>query len=79
VPCRRFEALNGLQEGIDPTGGDFEAAHDALCSEGLTYTKKSNRTATECRVGLAVTGTKGVAVEVNSGTDTVAKNKQPSL
>jgi elongation factor Ts len=61
------------------TGGDFKAGHDTRRSEGLASTKKSSRTATECRVGLAVTGTMGVAVEVNSGTDSVAKNKQPNL
>src|SRR5690606_1914677 len=36
--------------------------------------KKSSRTAAEGLVGVAVEGTRGVAVEVNSETDFVAKN-----
>src|SRR5690606_11759006 len=38
--------------------------------------KKSSRTAAEGLVGVAVAGTSGVAVEVNSETDFVAKNDQ---
>ncbi len=52
-----------------------EAAVDALRAKGLaTAAKKSSRTAAEGLVGVAVAGTKGVAVEVNSETDFVAKN-----
>ncbi|MBU2339725.1 MAG: translation elongation factor Ts [Alphaproteobacteria bacterium] len=59
--------------------GDLEAAVDALRAKGLaTAQKKSSRTAAEGLVGVAVAnesgGTKGVAVEVNSETDFVAKN-----
>ncbi|MEL6541350.1 MAG: translation elongation factor Ts, partial [Pseudomonadota bacterium] len=39
-----------------------------------TAQKKSSRTAAEGLVGVAIDGTKGVAVEVNSETDFVAKN-----
>ena len=56
---------------------DGEAAVDALRAKGLaTAQKKSSRTAAEGLVGVAVDGTKGVAVEVNSETDFVAKNDQ---
>jgi elongation factor Ts len=59
--------------------GDLEGAVDALRAKGLaTAQKKSSRTAAEGLVGVAVAnesgGTKGVAVEVNSETDFVAKN-----
>ena len=57
--------------------GDMEAAVDALRARGLAAAaKKSSRTAAEGLVGVAVNGTTGVAVEVNSETDFVAKNDQ---
>src|SRR3546814_4854915 len=57
--------------------GDIEAAIDAPPAKGLaTAQKKSSRTAAEGLVGVAVAGTRGVAVEVNSETDFVAKNDQ---
>ena len=62
---------------LDETGGDIEAAVDVLRAKGLAAAaKKSSRTAAEGLVGVAVAGTKGVAVEVNSETDFVAKNDQ---
>ena len=62
---------------MDETGGDMEAAVDLLRAKGLAaVAKKSSRTAAEGLVGVAVAGTKGVAVEVNSETDFVAKNDQ---
>lgn len=62
---------------LEETGGDLEAAVDALRARGLAAAaKKSSRTAAEGLVGIAVSGTKGVAVEVNSETDFVAKNDQ---
>jgi elongation factor Ts len=62
---------------LDDTGGDFEAAVDTLKAKGLAAAaKKSSRTAAEGLVGVAVNGTTGVAVEVNSETDFVAKNDQ---
>lgn len=65
------------KKALDETNGDFEAAVDALRAKGLAAAaKKSSRTAAEGLVGVAVTGTKGVAVEVNSETDFVAKNDQ---
>ena len=63
------------KKALTETDGDIEAAIDALRAKGLaTAQKKSSRTAAEGLVGVAVTGTKGVAVEVNSETDFVAKN-----
>lgn len=65
------------KKALTETNGDIEAAVDALRAKGLaTAQKKSSRTAAEGLVGLAVHGTKGVAVEVNSETDFVAKNEQ---
>ncbi|MBV7267518.1 translation elongation factor Ts [Erythrobacter ani] len=65
------------KKALTEAGGDIEAAVDALRAKGLaTAQKKSSRTAAEGLVGVAVQGTKGVAVEVNSETDFVAKNDQ---
>ena len=55
--------------------GDMEAAVDWLRTKGLAKAaKKSGRTAAEGLVAVVVEGGKGVAVEVNSETDFVAKN-----
>jgi len=63
------------KKALVEAGGDIEAAVDALRAKGLaTAQKKSSRTAAEGLVGVAVLGTRGVAVEVNSETDFVAKN-----
>ena len=63
------------KKALEASNGDIEAAVDALRAKGLaTAQKKSSRTAAEGLVGVAVDGTKGVAVEVNSETDFVAKN-----
>ncbi|MEM6909320.1 MAG: translation elongation factor Ts [Pseudomonadota bacterium] len=63
------------KKALSEAGGDIEAAVDALRAKGLaTAQKKSSRTAAEGLVGVAISGTKGVAVEVNSETDFVAKN-----
>jgi len=65
------------KKALSEAGGDIEAAIDALRAKGLaTAQKKSSRTAAEGLVGVAVSGTRGVAVEVNSETDFVAKNEQ---
>jgi elongation factor Ts len=64
------------KKALSETSGDMEAAADWLRAKGLAAAaKKSSRTAAEGLVGLAVAGTKGVAVEVNSQTDFVAKNE----
>jgi elongation factor Ts len=59
------------------TGGDIEAAVDWLRKKGLAKAaKKAGRIAAEGLIGVAVAGTKGVVVEVNSETDFVARNDQ---
>ena len=65
------------KKALNETGGDTDAALDWLRTKGLAAAqKKSSRTAAEGLVGVAVSGTKGAAVEVNSETDFVAKNDQ---
>ncbi len=74
---RTGAGMMDCKKALTETDGDFEAAVDALRARGLAAAaKKSSRTAAEGLVGVAVTGTKGVAVEVNSETDFVAKNDQ---
>ncbi len=74
---RTGAGMMDCKKALDETGGDFEAAVDSLKAKGLAAAaKKSSRTAAEGLVGVAVNGTKGVAVEVNSETDFVAKNDQ---
>ena len=74
---RTGAGMMDCKKALDETGGDFEAAVDALRARGLAAAaKKSSRTAAEGLVGVAVAGTRGVALEVNSETDFVAKNDQ---
>jgi len=74
---RTGAGMMDCKKALDETAGDFEAAVDSLRAKGLAaVAKKSSRTAAEGLVGVAVNGTKGVAVEVNSETDFVAKNDQ---
>lgn len=74
---RTGAGMMDCKKALDETGGDFEAAVDALRAKGLAAAaKKSSRTAAEGLVGVAVAGTRGVALEVNSETDFVAKNEQ---
>jgi elongation factor Ts len=74
---RTGAGMMDAKKALTEAGGDIEAAVDALRAKGLaTAQKKSSRTAAEGLVGVAVSGTKGVAVEVNSETDFVAKNDQ---
>ncbi|MDE3028824.1 MAG: elongation factor Ts [Paracoccaceae bacterium] len=63
------------KKALVETDGDMEAAVDWLRTKGLAKAaKKADRTAAEGLVGVSVAGGKGVAVEVNSETDFVAKN-----
>ena len=63
------------KKALTETDGDMEAAVDWLRTKGLAKAaKKSGRTAAEGLVAVKVDGGKGVAVEVNSETDFVAKN-----
>ncbi len=74
---RSGAGMMDAKKALSETDGDIEAAIDLLRAKGLaTAAKKSSRTAAEGLVGVAVSGTKGTAVEVNSQTDFVAKNAQ---
>jgi elongation factor Ts len=56
--------------------GDMQAAVDWLRKKGLSKAaKKAGRVAVEGLIGIAIAGTKGVVVEVNSETDFVARNE----
>ena len=63
------------KKALTETNGDMDAAVDWLRTKGLAKAaKKSGRTAAEGLVAVAVAGGTGVAVEVNSETDFVARN-----
>ncbi|MEM6634956.1 MAG: translation elongation factor Ts [Pseudomonadota bacterium] len=65
------------KKALTETAGDMEAAIDWLRTKGLAKAaKKSGRTAAEGLVAVRVDGGTGVAVEVNSETDFVAKNAE---
>ncbi|MGE4325336.1 MAG: translation elongation factor Ts [Pseudodonghicola sp.] len=65
------------KKALTETNGDMEAAVDWLRTKGLAKAaKKSGRTAAEGLVAVIVDGGKGVAIEVNSETDFVAKNAE---
>ncbi|HEY4547872.1 MAG TPA: translation elongation factor Ts [Pedomonas sp.] len=64
------------KKALNETNGDLEAAVDWLRTKGLAAAaKKAGRVAAEGLIGVAVSGTKGALVEVNSETDFVAKNE----
>jgi len=74
---RSGAGMMDAKKALEETNGDMEAAVVLLRAKGLaTAAKKSSRTAAEGLVGVAVDGTKGTAVEINSQTDFVAKNEQ---
>ncbi len=63
------------KKALVEVNGDMEAAVDWLRTKGLAKAaKKADRVAAEGLVGVAVSGGRGVAVEVNSETDFVGKN-----
>ena len=63
------------KKALTENDGDMNAAVDWLRTKGLAKAaKKSGRTAAEGLVAVQVEGGQGVAVEVNSETDFVAKN-----
>ena len=63
------------KKALTENDGDMEVSMDWLRTKGLAKAaKKSSRTAAEGLVAVAVSGDKGVAVEVNSETDFVGKN-----
>ena len=74
---RTGAGMMDCKKALNETGGEFEAAVDWLRTKGLaSAAKKAGRVAAEGLVGVAVAGTKGAVVEVNSETDFVAKNEQ---
>jgi elongation factor Ts len=63
------------KKALVETEGNMDAAVDWLRTKGLAKAaKKADRLAAEGLVGVAVSGHRGVAVEVNSETDFVGKN-----
>ena len=63
------------KKALVETEGNMEAAVDWLRTKGLAKAaKKADRVAAEGLVGVAVSGGRGVAVEVNSETDFVGRN-----
>jgi len=63
------------KSALTEVDGDIEAAVDWLRKKGLSKAaKKSGRVAAEGVVAVSVSGKRGVAVEVNSETDFVARN-----
>ena len=63
------------KSALTENNGDMEAAIDWLRKKGLSKAaKKAGRVAAEGLIGVLVQGGKGVAVEVNSETDFVARN-----
>lgn len=63
------------KKALTETDGNMDAAIDWLRTKGLAKAaKKADRVAAEGLVGVQVTDGRGVAVEINSETDFVAKN-----
>jgi elongation factor Ts len=61
---------------LTETGGELEQAVDWLRKKGLSKAaKKADRIAADGLIGVAVSGTTGALVEVNSETDFVARNE----
>jgi elongation factor Ts len=74
---RTGAGMMDCKKALAETGGEMEPAVDWLRAKGLAAAaKKAGRTAAEGLVGVAVEGTRGAVVEVNSETDFVAKNEQ---
>jgi elongation factor Ts len=74
---RTGAGMMDCKKALAENNGDMEASIDWLRAKGLAAAaKKAGRTAAEGLVGVAVEGTRGAAVEVNSETDFVAKNEQ---
>jgi elongation factor Ts len=77
---RTGAGMMDCKKALAETDGDMETAVDWLRAKGLAAAaKKAGRTAAEGLVAVAVEGTRGAAVEVNSETDFVAKNEQFQL
>ncbi|MEM1398451.1 MAG: translation elongation factor Ts [Pseudomonadota bacterium] len=65
------------KKALSEADGSIDEAVDWLRKKGLAAAqKKAGRTAAEGLVGMALAGTKGALVEINSETDFVARNEQ---
>ena len=74
---RTGAGMMDCKKALSENHGEMEASIDWLRAKGLAAAaKKAGRTAAEGLVGVAVSGTRGAVVEVNSETDFVAKNEQ---
>jgi elongation factor Ts len=74
---RTGAGMMDCKKALAEANGEMEPAVDWLRAKGLAAAaKKAGRTAAEGLVGVAVEGTRGAVVEVNSETDFVAKNEQ---
>ncbi|MEP7316966.1 MAG: translation elongation factor Ts [Sphingomicrobium sp.] len=74
---RTGAGMMDCKKALSENDGEMEASVDWLRAKGLSAAaKKAGRTAAEGLVGVAVEGSKGAIVEVNSETDFVAKNEQ---
>jgi elongation factor Ts len=74
---RTGAGMMDCKKALAENNGEMEASIDWLRAKGLAAAaKKAGRTAAEGLVGVAVSGTRGAVVEVNSETDFVAKNEQ---
>ncbi|MEA2906604.1 MAG: elongation factor Ts [Alphaproteobacteria bacterium] len=72
---RTGAGMMDCKNALTETTGDMEGAVDLLRKKGLAKAaKKAGRIAAEGLIGVALTATKGVVVEVNSETDFVARN-----
>lgn len=69
--------MGDCRKALVENNGDMEAATDWLRKKGLaSAAKKSGRVAAEGVVAVAVEGTKGAIIELNSETDFVARNEK---
>ena len=74
---RTGAGMMDCKKALAENNGEMEPSVDWLRAKGLAAAaKKDGRTAAEGLVGVAVEGTRGAVVEVNSETDFVAKNEQ---
>ena len=74
---RTGAGMMDCKKALAENQGEMEQAVDWLRAKGLAAAaKKAGRTAAEGLVGVAVEGSRGAVVEVNSETDFVAKNEQ---
>jgi elongation factor Ts len=73
---RTGAGMMDCKAALNETNGDLEAGIDLLRKKGLAKAaKKADRVAADGLIGVALTATKGVLVEVNSETDFVARNE----